>query len=122
MSVQYEDKDGIVQTMKTRAKTTPINLEGDLCPKLVNGKSSVIDSDEECLSIFENTESVLNHVSGLVTQILITERISNEDREEIKKEVLRGIKKILPLVLREKNIVKLNNTIQGKVLDLLREL
>ena len=119
MSVQYEDFDGIVQTMKTRAKTSPINFHGDDCPKMACGGGKSVYPDEDCLGVFESAESVIEHVGGFVEQVLVTERISNQKRYEIKTRVLEGTKRIMDIILTEKNIVKLNNTIQSKVLDLL---
>lgn len=119
MSVTHEDLNGTVQSMKTRAEAPKVNFLGDNFG-IVGGSGSVYTGDESCSEIFKDWTAVKDHVTTFVNnELLYQNSLTREKKEEILKSVLSSVEAPKDLIMKDKDISKLNRFIKKKFDDVM---
>lgn len=121
MSTTYEDSNGVVQSIPTVTRGHQVTVHGtNVGP--ISEVSSILDGDDSIFEVFDSEENVYKHVENFTKKMLEDEhKLSNEQREEIRKGTKSLAKSLMPYLIRDKNISKLNVTMQKKVLGMVAE-
>ena len=116
MSITFEDENGTVQAMRKR-EIARVTYSGQDAGGLNMGSIYTGDENETTSDVFKTKEALMKHVRNFTTATIAGSKLTERQRERIFTLVEQRVEKIADIVLSEKNIDKLNRSLQSVVLD-----